>query len=419
MVYKAACIRLSPTFGETLAPYLIRRIEGDPLYRYVGYRSSMPQPEDAGRTIWSPLNNDKWNRWTGAGIQEGEGAQGLYLSSEFLDIDKPFPELEHYMGPGSDPEAMISYFKYQANKAPELTVTRAESLRSMFLFSLKNDIEGLNLRYSEVEENELLDEILQMARDMDGEAFSAGDTLQSLYYSGEDASFCRAIGNGVLDSTDLNFFETTSVRDGLSGNVIIRGEFKSTIDVLKPQGRASFFLNPETGGCEGVFTISDLLYNAVFEDPNAHTVLPSKQELNIKLREVSQEIAGNLVDAYQGSLETNPPTDAMEEAGMKISSIKDYLDDNRMEEAVMEIDEVKQTMGELLSEKQRLKDYEIRTFEVVDSVMGSLSDISTAIDVGRQEIENPWEAPENIDDIDFSDPPLEDVDPVIEPPKDL
>lgn len=416
-IYESACKKF--VSQEALEPYLISEAKGEPLYRYVGYRSSMPQAENAGRIIWSSLENDKSNRWTGIGAEDKGGSQGLYLSGEYLDKDKPFPELEHYLDKDSNPNASVNYFRYEAGQEPALTTAKVSELRSMFLFSLEKSISGVNLSLNEDGNHPLLEEILEDAQLSYPDAFTEEDTLSTLYYSGEDASFCRAIGNAVLESTDLSFFETTSVRDRESSNVIMRAETKTPLLTLKPEGRSSFFLNSETMQGEGVFTIADLVYNAEFEDPTAHTVLPSKEELNTKLTEISQQIANNLVDAYDESLREIAPTEAMQEVGEQIATIKEHLKENNIEEGLTEIGAVKQRMYELLSNKESLEAFEANAFEVVDSVMGSLSDITTAIDNANKEIADPTDHnSEGGVDVDISDPTENEVDPVIEGAKD-
>jgi len=55
----------------------------------------MPQEAVNVKKIWSNLDKDIDNRWTGRGA-DGNGSQGLYMSGEFLEKNSPFPELEYY-----------------------------------------------------------------------------------------------------------------------------------------------------------------------------------------------------------------------------------------------------------------------------------------------------------------------------------
>lgn len=424
-IYTVATERFA--IAENLEPYLISRQAGTPLYRYVSYRSSMPQGEAGARTIWSTLENDTGNRWTGRGTEAGRGSQGLYLSGEFLDVATPFPELDHYLDRDTDPNALVNYFRYQPDVEPQLTTASAGELRSMFLFSLEEQVDGINLSLNGEGEHPLLEEILEEARQRFPDAFAEGDTLSTLYYHGEDASFCRAIGNAVLENTDLSFFQTTSVRDQVSTNVILRAETvppqgRPRSDLLRSEGRSTFFLKPETpdapAQAEGVFTIADLLYNTQFEPPDVEVRgLPSKAELNLKLTEISTQIVDNLVQTYTESLSLNPATPAMENLGARIASVQEHVEANRMGDALTEITAIKQQMTQQLTQNRaNLQAHEVRAFEVVESVMGSLSDITTVIEQTNRELEDPEFEPPDGEGVDIEDPPLEDVDPVIEPP---
>lgn len=415
--------------ADNLEPYLISRQAGTPLYRYVSYRSSMPQGEAGARTVWSTLANDTGNRWTGQGTVEGQGSQGLYLSGEYLDVATPFPELDHYLDRNADPNALVNYFRYEPGVEPQLTTARAGELRSMFLFSLEAQVDGINLSLNGEGEHPLLEEILEEARQRFPEAFAEADTLETLYYHGDDASFCRAIGNAVLENTDLSFFQTTSVRDQVSTNVIMRPDAvsqgsspKPISTVLRSEGRSTFFLRPATpdapAQAEGVFTIADLLYNTQFEPPDVEVVgLPSKAELNLKLTQISTQIVDNLVQTYTESLSLSPATPAMENVGARIASVQEHFEANRIGDALTKITEIKQQMTQQLTQNRaNLQAHELRAFEVVESVMESLSSITTVIDQTNRELENPEIEPLDGEVIDIEDPPIEDVDPVIESP---
>jgi len=409
-IYKSALTRLSQ---GGLKNYTLNRHLGEPLYRYVGYRNSMPQAEDAGRTMWLPLEKDIWNRWTGINDIGNGGSQGLYFSGEFIDENTPFPELEHYLDKESDPEAMIAYYKYEKGLDPDFTMAKASELRSMHLFTLNEEISGLDLKLMIGDEyNPLVQEIYANAKKSEPEIFGNELTLDALYNSGKDASFCRALGNATLDATDHSFFETSSVRDLKSPNVIIRAEVQRPLEILVPQGRATFFVNSTKRG-EGVFTVSDMLYNARFEDPSIDfRGLPSKEKFNEMLLKVSNQIIEKLSDQYTEALRTNAPTDAMEEVGKTIKDIQEQIKRGDVEESIKSIDTVQEQIK--LFDSYDLKDYEVNSFKVVDSVMNSLSDITKSIEIANKEIEDPdYNSDVDGEDVDIQDPVEEQIDPVI------
>lgn len=254
-----------------LSPYVITKSQGDPLYRYVNYRNFQPQQAQDALMIWTQLPTDINNRWTGMG-SDGSGWQGLYTSGESVNTEKPFPELEHYQDLSVDPNQEIAYFKYAPKTDPSWTKAKASELRSMFLFTANMPLKGVDLSLMIAQsgqppvEHPLLKEILETAKSNNPGAFIAADTLQTIYSHPDDASFTRAVGNGFYAATgdQYDFFQTTSVRNQLSTNVILRGETGKPIGSLEPEGRATFYLD-DGGKCTGVFTIPDMLYNAELE----------------------------------------------------------------------------------------------------------------------------------------------------------
>lgn len=416
LVYRAVYRAASMVFANpgSYSPYIVTRGMGSPLYRYVGYRASMPQAEQAGRTIWLSLTADTQNRWTGAGVDPGYGEQGLYLSAEPVDPETPFPELQHYMDKESDPNAQVTFFRYRPQEKPLLTPARVSELRSNFLFTLKQTVTGLDLRLGKA--RPLLEKILDEARAIEP---SIADSLEALYNHPDDASFCRGLGNAVLKATKLDFFQASSARDpkGESTNVIMRAVSRKPVEVLKPEGRNTFYLNKATGKAEGVFTIADLVYNAEFEDPTSPPKgLPSKAELNLKLKEISGQMTDSLAEEYTTSLSEMPPTPKTEEIGLRIEAVQEHLASDDIEKALVEVKSLKQDLTEQLSEARvgELQEYEVAAFQVVDSVMGALGDLTTAIDTANKEIaEGAGEPPDP--DLSIEDPTVEEVDPEIQP----
>lgn len=395
-----------------LDPYRVTRPEGTPLYRYVDYRNSEPQVEKAGRTIWTDLEYDTSNRWTGRGPGESvEGQQGVYLSGEYLDINKPFPELEHYINKDVNPNDPVFYYRYEKGVAPKLVLGTVGELRSMFLFSTNKELQGIDLRISAPGEHQLLQDIFINARKEVPEAFLDSDSLESLYYAGEDASFCRAVGNATLEKTGADFFQTTSVRDKVSVNVIMGGQTKTPIPTLKPEGRASFFLNLE-GGIEGVFTVLDLKYNAAFEQTGLG-VLPPRSEIEANLKSIASDMTDTLIKRYQEALTIGAPTDNLVEIGDRLSGLKTLLDNNNIGDAISDIEKIKSRITELRTSGQ-VEGVEINSFKTVDYVMKSLQSITESINVAKSEpVQDPEEISGEVKDIEYTDPTEAQVDPHI------
>lgn len=401
-VFGAATRRLAG--GSTLPT--LRLPQGKAVYRYTQYRDSMPQPEKAGRTIWTQLAGDKLNRWTGLGAGDlSKGAQGLYCSGEFLDKDKPFPELEHYMDPNTSADP-VYYFEYTPNQPPQLRLANVKSLRSMFLFSTKEEVPGLDLSLPE-EGNPLLQDIFRDARSKFPEAFGPGDTLATLYHASEDASLCRAIGNAVFESTDYQFVQVTSVRDRVSPNIVFKGTTGQPLDVLKPEGRSTFFLNPQGGGAKGVFTILDLQYNATFEETGLG-VLPSREQMKGQLSDIALQVVDTLTDQYVRELQNYAPTSKTEAVGESLQRIRDVLGGDKPETAVDQIGALQKSLEDL--PHQNLQQYEMDAMTTVQKVTKSLSSITEAIKTAGEEIDSGQR--DDSDEVEpMEDPPEEEVFP--------
>jgi hypothetical protein len=281
----------------------------------------------------------------------------------------------------------------------------------MFLFSTNKELKGVDLRISEPGEHRLLQDIFTTARKQAPEAFLDSDSLESLYYAGEDASFCRAVGNATLEKTGADFFQTTSVRDKVSVNVIMGGESGTAIPSLKPEGRASFFLNQQKG-IEGVFTILDLKYNAAFEQTGLG-VLPSRAEIESNLRSIASEMTERLIERYQDALTLPPPTENTEEIGRRLDGLRTQLDNNNIGDALSEIGEIRTRIEELKTGRE-LAGYEINSFSTVDYVMKSLQSITESINVAKNEpVQDPEEISGEVKDIEYTDPAEAQVEPHI------
>jgi hypothetical protein len=256
-----------------LDKYAFKLEIGSPMYRFVNYRNLKPQFENGGRTIWTPLNNDIWNRWTGRGTDvngKATGTQGLYLS---LDADGPvdtkFPEVAQYQDASVPPDQTVHYFEYKSGQKPEWKSTKASELRSMFLFTLSKPLLGVDFTFID-QPDHILKQIFEEAKKEQPDAFAKDVTLKDLYFASEDASFNRAIGNALFETTIYGAFKATSVRDFKSLNLIVTGKQGVALDFLQPQGRATFLIDGLTKGTIGVVTVDDMIYNNSFEpqDPN-------------------------------------------------------------------------------------------------------------------------------------------------------
>jgi hypothetical protein len=272
---------------------------GTPYYRYTGYRSFLPQQESSGRTIWTPLLKDLSNRWSGAG-PDRNGVSALYMSMDGIgSADTRFPELEHYQDSSLPPTQEVAYFEYQRGAEPRWVKAKAGELRSMFLYTSLAPLKGISLEHKKGEEG-IFGKILADARSMDPGAFSAGDTVEKLYYDPDDASFCRAIGNTALSQQDVDFIMTTSVRDGASVNIALKGGPGTALTTLKGQGRSTFFIDSVKKTTKGVYTMDDLLYNNTFDETGAG-VIPSREDFSAEIRQIA-DIGRTISDGIDWSM---------------------------------------------------------------------------------------------------------------------
>lgn len=302
-------------------PTVVTIPAGTPLYRYVNYRGN-PQTEAAARTIWSTAGNDIYNRWTGLPPAEGtQGASGLYLSmDEAGPQNTDFPELEHYQRQGPiEVGRQINYWEYSpVNQFPVMAQAQATQLRSMFIFTSNQNINGYDLTMPNpvnspatpgpslpipsplllaiftaagVANHDLMQaKFVQYnpgVQDPHENGASSMTLLWNLYYDSQDASFSRAIGNAIFGNTQqIQFIKTTSVRNGRSVNVVAKGNVypagafvppplppqqpqpvvvqpAPVIDFLSTQGRGTFYMTVDSNA---VYTIEDLEYNQILED---------------------------------------------------------------------------------------------------------------------------------------------------------
>lgn len=394
--------------NENLSAYRLATNRGSPLFRYVSYRNSMPQAADAGRTLWLDAQSDVNNRWTGWGEAADNSAQGLYFSRDFLHEGQPFPEVDHYLNKGADPDALIAYFEYESGIQPRPMAAKAAELRSMFLFSTNHDLNGLDLRLrtESGEYNPLLEAIVQGVRDANPGMLKPTETLESLYTS-ENADFCRAVGNASLKKLpDMDFFDTTSVRDLKSTNSIMRAVKGVPLEVVDPQGRATFFVNSDKVG-QGVYTVSDMVYNAVFEDPDASPPidLPTRQQFRDGLIAVGDRLSAEMVTEYLQLLKDTPPSAATEEVGRRLLEVRRSLEQQDFNQALQNITQVQDSIRELdIATNSSLTATEVRALKMSQNAMASLSEMTASIELAGREIDAP-------PDVDAANREISDPDP--------
>lgn len=285
-----------PGTKERLLTYKI--LEGTAVYRYVNYRNSNPQEENDARKIWSPLYKDIYNRWTGASPDPNKGSQGLYLTIEAEGkLDTKFAELEHYLHEGPHKKQTICYYDYSSSENPTLLFTDAINLRSLFLFTFtfkdkENKKIGIDLTLKNENSITFLNEVLTDAKKSNPCLFNEQDTVDSLYKSATDASFCRAIGNSIFEKyEDVPFFCTTSVRSDKNNveNMIYKESYgDDPINVLLPQGRISWFLNPSDNHGKAVYTLDDMLYNETLDDTELDPNIKDYKDLDEFKNEVNK-----------------------------------------------------------------------------------------------------------------------------------
>jgi hypothetical protein len=406
-VYDAARARFAG--AAALGPFVEPMAAGTPLYRYVSYRNALPQVAEAGRTVWGRLEADTENRWTGSDGRGG-GRRGLYLSEEFLDLARPFPELDHYMRPDHT-SGQVYYYEYAPGQAPRMELADADALRSMFLFSARAESRGVDLRLTrDGVDHPLLGDILEVARRAAPDAFGGVGGLRELYTHASDASFCRAVGNALFDATDHTWFRTTSVRDGVSTNLIRRApggpDGPIVVDGLDPQGRATFMLR-EGGGVEGVTTMLDLQYNAMLEpdDPVGQGVLPREVQV-AQLSDIASQMVDNLARNYGEMIAVTPPSDALEEVARGIAALRGHVEARDLAEIVAQIRSLQDTIAAQHDAAPHVR----QALSLVDGAVDGLGDITAAIERAQA----PPLGPDEAQGLDVDGPDPEQYDPDFE-----
>lgn len=245
--------------------------------RYVDYYNGNPQLETSGRKIWTPFNNDTNNRWTGFGTDAMKsGSQGLY-SSLIPEKGVPsFAEIEHYTNPNANPNQGIKVFVLDGEGKIVSKTLKVGECKSMFLFETNKEMNGIDLRLKGQGKG-FLQAVFNEASSQDPKAFE-DVTLEDVYHDSKDASFNRGVGNSVFEKTGVECIVTDSVRSSEAENLIIKGEEGQTLDILSPQRRGTFYVDPSTKELSAAFTAEDFIYNDSFE-ANKGLLLPEHLEL--------------------------------------------------------------------------------------------------------------------------------------------
>jgi hypothetical protein len=261
---------------------------GQYLYRYSSAKQSNGTFQGA-RKIWTPVEKDTGNRWTGSGLGGPRGQVGLYTT---LEADKCantlFAELFHYLGAeeGSNNDIDINYDdfaetvkiykeiiaggqhlddmgKLKPRPAPVQRSHKAVKLHYMFAFALAKPVKLIDLQLPVTyrDPNSFAAEVFRIGNRRYPNLFQLSPTCVDLYLHGKDASFCRAIGNACLTLVGVDGLLVTSARDTRSTSVILKGPVGVDFDFLNFAGRSSFFINPNGKYDEPAQTIADQMYN--------------------------------------------------------------------------------------------------------------------------------------------------------------
>lgn len=246
-----------------LEKYQIRLPQATPLYRYSS-GSVSDGAEQSTRKIWTRLDNDTGNRWTGKpppGAECLPGATGLYMSLEQRGgADTVFSELFHYQAKESgEKTSEVLFLDYKANALPELRELDGRKQYFMFMYHLAGPLVGIDLKLDSLLASEVHETLSR--------AGVAGSSLEAMYCDGEEATFCRAMGNCALE-LGHPFIYVTSTRNRDNINVILAGEGgpgTAPFPNLTPAGRSTFFVSA-SGAAAAVTTIEDMSFNAQFGD---------------------------------------------------------------------------------------------------------------------------------------------------------
>jgi len=266
----------------------LRLSYGQYLYRYSNAKFSNGTYEGALK-IWSHVEKDTGNRWTGFGLGGPGGQVGLYTTLEADKCENTlFAELFHYLNAekNSSDNVEIHYDDFaetlkkynesvekgenldeagnpKARPEPERVSHKALKLHYMFAFTLDKPVTliDLQLPVTPDDPNSFIAEVFRVGTIKNPNLFNMSLNCMDLYMHGSDASFCRAIGNACLAMVEIDGLLVTSARDTRSTSVILKGPVGKQFDYLKFAGRSSFFINPDGNFDEPAETLADQMYN--------------------------------------------------------------------------------------------------------------------------------------------------------------
>jgi len=380
---------------EENPPERIEKEEDTQLYRYVDYRAEAPQNRHGVQGLHGDANKDTHNRWTGWGTSIDNSARGLYLSSEFADVEHPFPELDHYTNLPGRVNRNIIYFDYRlgaenqimsdnfgnfdyGNLNGQIQMTSERDLKSMFGFVTARSLVGVDLTYNASKSNDFLSEVYNLAKEEDSTG-TIGRTPLLSWYEHRYADFCRAVGNACALYMKIDFLETTSVRDPerQATNVVLLGEnigtktiieedtgdeieipvFNTPENTLLPQGRTSFFASEVQNGNDvvgqGIVTIADLLYNRYLEIKRFDLVPEGLMDPSI-----FTELWDFIESLFNGAVQTTEASaDLIQDIREKVTDIRAHLDNGELNGSIEHFNYIKHsfnTMEEAVSRECRL-----------------------------------------------------------------
>ena len=281
----------------------VKLSHGQYLYRYSNAKFSNGTFEGALK-IWSPVEKDTGNRWTGFGLGGPGGQVGLYTTLEAEKCQNTlFAELFHYLTAekNSSDNVEIHYDDFaetvkkhnesvekgehldedgqpKPRPAPERVSHKALKLHYMFAFTLEKPVNLIDLQLPVTPEdpNSFVAEVFRVGSKKYPNLFTISPNCMDLYMHGADASFCRAIGNACLGMVEVDGLLVTSARDTRSTSVILKGPVGKQFDFLKFAGRSSFFINPDGKFDEPAETLADQMYNDKHFNVEIHPVVTMK-----------------------------------------------------------------------------------------------------------------------------------------------
>jgi hypothetical protein len=237
-----------------------------PLYRYGTAKNGPAAGNHEGACkIWRPLDQDRENRWTGYAHGGPGGSVGLYMTIEAeASADTIFSELAHYQPQETEsPIQMVEYFQYHRKGLVHQMAHESDKLFFMFFFLLTRPIRVYKLELPLTpDDGSFASEVFKAAKARATNIYPPGKTCINLYMDGDDASFCRALGNACLADPSCDGIQVTSTRETSSKSAVLKGVAGQAVDLLQFFGRSSFFMSADGRTTESAVTLADMQYNA-------------------------------------------------------------------------------------------------------------------------------------------------------------